>query len=107
MGLDMRSLDILIATLIVYPWLTEGISLGIAGHIFEPADLSLPLLVIGVIADAVVRRPRGPWEKGLLARQALRLGQALAIVAAALGAFFLLALLGRHWGFDSQAFDRG
>ena len=103
----MRSLDILIATLIVYPWFTEGISLGIAGHIFEPADLSLPLLVVGLISDAVSRRPRGPREQGWLARQALRVGQALAVTAAALGVLFLLALLGRHWGFESQAFDRG
>ena len=103
----MRLLDILIATLVVYPWMTEGLAVEIGGHFLGLADLGIPFLVIALVADAVHRWPRAPREKGVLGRQAMGVAQALGIAAAALGVLFLLALLGRRWGFESQAFDLG
>jgi uncharacterized membrane protein len=79
MRLDMRVVDILIATLVLYPWLTQGVPVEIAGYSFELADLGVPLLIAALVTDVVQRRP------------------ALGVAAAAVAALFLLALLGSHW----------
>jgi uncharacterized membrane protein len=78
MRLDMRVVDILIATLVLYPWLTQGVPVEVAGYSFDLADLGVPLLIAALVTDAVQRRPP------------------LGIGTAALAAFFLLILLGLH-----------
>ncbi len=74
----MRVVDILIATLVLYPWLTQGVAVEVAGYSFHLADLGVPLLIAALVTDAVQRR--------------LPLG----IATVALAAFFLLILLGLH-----------
>ena len=53
----MRVVDILIATLVLYPWLTQGVPVEVAGYSFHLADLGVPLLIAALVTDAVLRRP--------------------------------------------------
>jgi uncharacterized membrane protein len=106
MRLDMRVLDILIATLVLYPLVTQGVPVEIAGYSFDLADLAVPLLIAALVTDAVTRWPRGPREKGFLAGQTMKLAQGLGIAAAALAVLFL-ALLARHWAFEDPMLDFG
>jgi uncharacterized membrane protein len=78
MRFDMRVVDILIATLVLYPWLTQGVPVEIAGYSFDLADLGVPLLIVALITHAVQRGP------------------ALGMAAAAPAALFLLIVLGLH-----------
>lgn len=73
----MILLDVLVATLVVYPWLTEWAWFELPGIGFvQPSDYGLPLLAAGLVALAVLR-----------GRQALRAltwrGAGLALGAAA------------------------
>ena len=74
----MRVVDILIATLVLYPWLTQGVPVEIAGYSFDLADLGVPLLIVALITHAVQRGP------------------ALGMAAAAPAALFLLIVLSLH-----------
>ena len=55
----MRLLDIFVGALIVFPWLTESIRFDTpGGGTIELADWAVPLLVVGVVAEA----PRLWWR---------------------------------------------
>ena len=72
----MRLLDLLIATLLVFPWLTEGLSVRIPGlgDPMELPDLGVPLLVAGLLVAAL----RTPWRQSLL-RAAIGIASAAAL----------------------------
>jgi uncharacterized membrane protein len=93
----MRLLDVLIATLVVFPWLTEGLSVEIPGlpHPMEVPDLGIPLLVVGLVAAAVRMSPR------LAAMKARAIW-----IAAAVSAALLLSIGAWHlWAPESPGVD--
>lgn len=102
----MRVLDILIATLVLVPWLGDGVSFELPGaYVIELPDLGVPLLIVALVALAVRR-----WSSYLQAwRNALDRTPARTLwsAAGALGALLLLVLLSRYWSFESDAFDPG
>jgi uncharacterized membrane protein len=78
----VRLVDILIATLVLFPCLTEGIWLEIPGAgSVELSDLGLPLLIAALVVLAVRERL---WR-----------------AVAALAALVVLALLARYWVFEA------
>jgi uncharacterized membrane protein len=90
----MRLLDILIATLVLFPLAADAISVDIPGLALELSDMRIPLLVAALIVFAVRRRPwQGQPPAGSRAR-------VLREAAAALGVLALLALLWKALGFD-------
>jgi uncharacterized membrane protein len=106
----MRLLDILIATLVLFPRLTEGFSLDIPGSYFiDLPDLGIPLLAVALVAEAVRRWPREPWKLAQAWRDALERspGRTFGLAAGALGVLLLLVLPWRHWPFENLAFDPG
>lgn len=169
----MRILDIFIATLIAFPWLTEWISYETAeGNFIEPSDWSVPLLVaaligfvvrkrhwrgalalagvsvliwwlsqshrdllteaswqmthgtgamllVALVAAAVRRWSREPWEASFFFRLGRRIARAwlgaversparaLWIAAACVGAALFWVALLRHWAFETHGYDLG
>lgn len=112
----MRLLDILIATLVLFPWLTEGLEFEMPGfHVSDLSDFGIPLLAAALVTEAV-RWSRGRWQTGPAARQGMTAaqgwlpalkrspGRTLAGAAAVLGALFLLAWLWQRWAFENPGF---
>jgi uncharacterized membrane protein len=82
----VRLLDIFIGALIVFPWLTESIRFDTAGGgTIEVADWAVPLLVVGVVAEA----PRLWWRASRRAKIASGAG----LVGALAGFSLLFELL--------------
>ena len=81
----MRLLDILVATLIVFPWVTEWIEFWTPdkSYYVELADFSLPLLLAALLYEAVRRFPRASWRA--------RLTTAAGALAALLAGWWLFA----------------
>jgi hypothetical protein len=97
----MRLLDLLIATLVIFPLLTDWISFEIPGvHLMELSDFGVPLLVASLVVAAVRGRA---WDMSFFARHGMKLAQA----GGALAAMLLLVLLWGHWAFEDQPFDLG
>lgn len=90
----MRLLDLLIATLVVFPWLTEGLAVQIPGlpHPMELPDLGIPLLASGLVVAAV----HASWRQRALG---------LAVAAAAGVALALAAWLWRLWAGEEAGGD--
>lgn len=64
----MRLLDIFIATLIVFPWVTEWVSFETAGGAYiELSDYGVPLLVVALIVEAVRHWRHVSWQARLAA----------------------------------------
>jgi uncharacterized membrane protein len=116
----MILVDILIGTLVLFPFLTAGISFELPGSYFiDLSDFGIPLLLIALVAAAVRGLSRAPSGKSLGAREGRKLAQAwrdalehfpgrtLWRAAAVLAALFLLVLLWRHWPFEKEEFDLG
>lgn len=94
--------DVLVATLIVYPWLTDWAWIQIPGVVFvQPADFGVPLLVVALVILAITRgrlalsavEPRRRELIGALARAP---GRVLAWTVAVLTGIVLLVILA-HW----------
>lgn len=59
----MRLLDVFIAALIVFPWVTEWAKFGSPdGAYVELSDYSLPLLAAGLVVEAVLRWRQVSWK---------------------------------------------
>ena len=58
----MRLLDIFIATLIVFPWLTEWMVFQSGSAFVELSDFSLPLLAVALIVEGARRWREVPWR---------------------------------------------
>lgn len=100
----MRLLDILIATVILFPWVTEDVALDVPGlRIADLSDLGIPLLAAAVVAEAV-RWSRTNWRRGALVLQRFP-GRSLAIAAAVLGCGFLSFALLRHLSLEQPRLD--
>ena len=116
----MHLIDVLIATLVLFPWLTEGIAFEIPGfHFIELPDLGIPFLIVALVALTVRRWSQtGSW-KSFLALHGTRvvqpwflgfdrsLARIIAGAAGLVGALFLLALVWRYWAFEDLGFDLG
>jgi len=116
----MLLLDILIATLVVFPWLTEDVELDIAGfHASDLSDLGIPLLAAALIAQSVRWLSRQRFQIGAMGRHGMVLVQgslrslersparAIGGAAGALGALVLMALLWREWALRNPGFGVG
>jgi uncharacterized membrane protein len=116
----MRLLDILIATLVVFPWLTEGLGIEVPGlHFAELSDLALPLLAASLVVLGVRRWPREAVTTSIFSGQGTALAQAwrnapersraraLCIAAVGLAALLLPVLLWRYWAFENPGFGLG
>jgi len=97
----MRLLDVLIATLVVFPWLTDGLSIEIPGaHSIELPDLGIPLLVVALVAATVRASSRASWGQVAQASlDALRRSSARTLwgAAGALAALLVSLWLWRLW----------
>ena len=58
----MRLLDLFIATLIVFPWLTDWVTFQFGPGSIELSDYSVPLLAAGLVVVAVRQWPRASWR---------------------------------------------
>lgn len=106
----MRLLDILIATLVVFPWLTEDVAVDFGAMRFSDAsDLNVPLLAAALVAGAVL----GRHQVNLAIRQGIVQVSSqlpglrpLWIGAAGLGIALLLApILWQGFAPDDPGFD--
>lgn len=104
----MRILDLLIATLVLLPWLGEDIDYHIpGGPTFELPDAGLPILAAALIAIAVHRFPRDPRvlaRAGFGAFERLSAKQRWTRIAAS-SAAVLLAWLVIRWALTIPGFD--
>jgi hypothetical protein len=111
-------LDILIATLVVFPWLTEGLALDFAGLQFaDLSDLGIPLLVAALVVVAVRCRPKKRVQRVYAAWQGrvdgwrVSLARSPAITVAGAGgvtgALFLSVFAWRHVALANPGFDFG
>ena len=104
----MLQVDILLAVLVLFPWLTEGLSLELPGtQPMEMRDLAVPIVVALLVATMV---------RASTARSALELlravppalarapRKALARAAAALAGLVIAALLWRYWQRENPGF---
>jgi uncharacterized membrane protein len=71
----VRLLDIFIATLIVFPWVTEWGSF--EGTSMELPDYGLPLLIVALVVEAVLRWRRVSWRARLWSSAAVAASAAL------------------------------
>lgn len=108
----MLLLDILIGTLVVFPWLTDWAWIDIPGVVFiQPSDFGVPLLVVALVFLAVLRGKRAflavAWRKrardlvGVVARAPAR---TFAYAAGLAGTLALLAVFWQ-WFFDGAEID--
>jgi hypothetical protein len=79
----VRLLDLFIAALIVFPWITEAIQFQVGSAYVELADYSVPLLVLGLVVYAARHWPRVSWR--------VRLGSLAGALAASLALWWLFA----------------
>src|SRR6267143_28788 len=111
----MSLLDILFGTLVLFPLLADAAWFEIPGfHSLALSDLGILL-----VAMAVRRWSREPWEKSFFFRQGTKLAQAwldalarspgrtLWSAAGGVGALFLWVSLLRHRAFETHGFDLG
>lgn len=116
----MLLLDILIATLVVFPWLTEDVPLDIGPvQIGDLSDLGIPLLAAALIALTVRSLSRGRSQLGAFGRHGMVLVQgslralersparAIGGAAGTVVALALLALLWREWALHNPGFGLG
>jgi uncharacterized membrane protein len=97
----MRLLDVLILTLVLFPWLTEGLSIAPFGwQSLEVADLGIPMLVVALVPALV---HAGPLRLGAELARALRLRNAVIAVVA----LVIVACLLQLWERANPGFDLG
>lgn len=103
----MLLLDALIATLVLFPWLSEDVVYQISGTTVELSDLGVPLLATVLVAMAVHSGPRGALTMGRACRDAFKrlTPQQIWVAAAASCAIVAVAWLAgacvlREPGFD-------
>ena len=110
----MLLLDILIATLVVFPWLTDWAWIQIPGVGFiQPSDFGVPLLAVALVVLGVLRgksaflaiqwRQRARDSAAVLAHSPAR---TLAYVAGIAGALFFLVVFAR-WFYQGQEINPG
>jgi uncharacterized membrane protein len=90
----MLLLDILIATLVVFPWLTDWAWIQFPGGAFvQPADFGVPLLAVALVVLGVTRARRARELVAILARFPARaFGDAAALVLLVAFAHWILRL---------------
>lgn len=110
--------DALVLLLLVFPLFLGGAWLHRPGMKIELAELSVPVILLVIIAAVLramgvrVAESRSARVLEKLARNwrdqlANRPGRTLALAAAGVGALWSLAALRRHWALESHAFDLG
>jgi uncharacterized membrane protein len=91
----MRVFDILILSLLVFPWLVQGLPLNLLGlHFSDMSDLRIPLLVAALIAYAFAARAR-LWR--LLTGLGRLRGRTIGLVVLLAVAVVAAALLVERW----------
>jgi uncharacterized membrane protein len=105
---DVRVIDLLIATLVLFPWLSEGIEYRIPGwQTVELSDLGLPALAVALVVIVVHRCSRDPMALGKSGLVALRrLSSTVTVTTAAVAsAITVMAWLGGRWVLTSAGFE--
>lgn len=101
----MRLLDILIVTLVVFPWLAQGLPVDVLGlHFGDMADLRIPLLVAALIGYALAARA-SLW-RFLVGLARLRASTIAMVVLVAM-ALVVVALGVRRWTAQVAGLDLG
>jgi uncharacterized membrane protein len=100
----MRLLDVMIATLLIFPVLAPARSVQLpGGDSIEVADFGVPILVVFLVAAAVRASSRVDWRRAALAVGSLS-ARALLYAAGALAALLAVIWLWRLWESSNPGF---
>lgn len=117
--LSVLFFDFLVWLLIVFPWITGGIWIRKPGLFIELSDISIPTLLVALLALLLKKGFHAPLERASSWRAASALWRfwtksmtARPIFALSSGWLFSSLILAsaalfRHWGLESHSFDLG